>query len=487
MFFTKKVQLPQIFSTRAGIYPELIKTSLSENFIQLIQKSMAEQFIDFYSLLEFYDKEILSDKKTSKKIPSEYLERNENYKKARIHFATGDQCIGQGQLEEAAKQFQKGLAIYPYFFTARLNLGYVYRELGRLELSLNTYLEGILHNGEELLFYTNIARTYEALGDKEKAVEYLWKASQIDPNDPHTLYELEKHGEMVRIYRDQNDPNSLAFMTKGEWEETIEHTIANADSLEKAVDMFFTIVREDRIDLLKKCWDKHSKKLTVVGNETAYWYLIKGFVERRFESDEKALATWKAGVSLFKDDVALLMNLAKVQEAEESLQTFETLFKLGDFSEQTISLHFHRYSEKFGKEKAIAEYEKLYELYKSFTFINMNAFTLFEDNKEEFLNYTLKHFHSDTTLDSMYWVGRIAGLMGELEKRKELILFTQKHIDENCPDLGIHWNWAYANFLEGHQDKALNHLNSLFKEEWMNLGDKETLKQQIDFLKHTEE
>ncbi len=288
---------------------------------------------------------------------------------------------------------------------------------------------------------------------------------------------------MIRLYKDSNDPNSIYFISKAEWESTIEHNITTSESIKSVIDMFFTIVREERFDLLKNCWDKYSFKLKKDGIETPHWYLIKGFVERKFESDNKALDTWRDGVSVFNNDIGLLMNLAKVEEDKESLSTFEKIFELGDFSEESVALYFHRYSDVNGQDKTIQRFEDFYKKYWAFEFINMNAFKLFEQDKDEFLNYSLRFFDDSKTLNPLYWAGRIADLMGELNRKKELILFLQKFVDHNCQDLGIHWNWAYATFLEGDETKAINHLNSLLKEQWLSIPDKETVLQQIDFLK----
>jgi len=108
-----------------------------------------------------------------------------------------------------AKQFlDKILILDEHDSLIHFNMGAITRNLGNFEQSLIHYQKSENIFNDERTFYTNRARTYEALGEKEKAILDYKKALELMSSDAFTLDSLVRLKELVELYQDPKDPHS---------------------------------------------------------------------------------------------------------------------------------------------------------------------------------------------------------------------------------------------------------------------------------------
>ena len=91
----------------------------------------------------------------------------------------------QGRLDEASAEDERALALNPALSAAYVNMGFVYRQLGRFEESLQFFDKTIRQspNDPDLpASYANKAGTHVALKQYNQAIESARRAIAISPN-----------------------------------------------------------------------------------------------------------------------------------------------------------------------------------------------------------------------------------------------------------------------------------------------------------------
>jgi adenylate cyclase len=104
-------------------------------------------------------------------------------------------CSFQGKFDKAARLYEEASRIRPEDYQAILLAGQIYDVMGIHELSKKARLQGIATVESILNINENDARALYlganglvALGEKEKGMEWLKRALEIDPSDPMLLY-----------------------------------------------------------------------------------------------------------------------------------------------------------------------------------------------------------------------------------------------------------------------------------------------------------
>lgn len=89
---------------------------------------------------------------------------------------------------EALPAAQRLVEIDPLPGRAHSIHGVALAEAGRLDEAEATLRAGIAKVGEKAILLTNLARVFEARGDREQAADTLWRAVQADPNQENALH-----------------------------------------------------------------------------------------------------------------------------------------------------------------------------------------------------------------------------------------------------------------------------------------------------------
>jgi serine/threonine protein kinase len=159
-------------------------------------------------------------------------------------------CYVQGNLEEAAKLFEKACSADPDDYQAPILLAQTYTGLNLKQQAEEQLRNGLVAAEKHLQMNPDDARArylgaaaLVELGERDKGVEWAREALDIDPHDPVMLYAL-----------------ACIYATIDEIDEALDH-------LEKAVDNGFTHER----------WIKQDSYLDPIRGSSRYQTLVKRF------------------------------------------------------------------------------------------------------------------------------------------------------------------------------------------------------------------
>ncbi len=108
---------------------------------------------------------------------------NKDYPNVPLLFNLIGACYkALGQLEVAAKMFEKAVGIKPDYAEAHKNLGITLRSLGQLEPAVNSLEQAIKVEPNYVDAHYNLAITFKDFGDLDAAVKSYEKAITLNPN-----------------------------------------------------------------------------------------------------------------------------------------------------------------------------------------------------------------------------------------------------------------------------------------------------------------
>ena len=107
-------------------------------------------------------------------------------------FLSGSVYTDAKKYQEQIDEFQKVIQTNQEYAKARNNLGLVHLKQGNLEKSIVEFEESIRINPKSMNAHNNLAIVYEKLGKKELAIAKYQDALKLEPNSATTLYNLGK-------------------------------------------------------------------------------------------------------------------------------------------------------------------------------------------------------------------------------------------------------------------------------------------------------
>ncbi len=139
--------------------------------------------------------------------------------------------LSAGRLAEAIHVLVGILETDPDCPLTCFQLGFCFRATGELEKSESFYKKALTLAPDVGWIHSNLGRTYQAMGDTERAAGAYWAALEHLPNDLFVIEQLEALGEIVAVPDAGDKPGERSFMKRDDYRTLIEKEMsATTDS-----------------------------------------------------------------------------------------------------------------------------------------------------------------------------------------------------------------------------------------------------------------
>jgi tetratricopeptide (TPR) repeat protein len=144
-------------------------------------------------------------------------------------------------------------------------LAYCFRKTGELEKAESLYAKAARLAPQAGWIYTNLGRTYQALGDRVKAVEAYWKALELLPGDLYVMEQLVDLGELYAM-PDEEPGSAQAFMRRSDYEKKMNQEIDKREDEAALLELGWQLLREKLANLSMRCFEKAQRLGDTGGN-----------------------------------------------------------------------------------------------------------------------------------------------------------------------------------------------------------------------------
>lgn len=242
-----------------------IMPMFSEDFEQLKEQNAAYDFEKGFQAVKYF-------LETAENPDPRY----ELFVKKWPHMSRLSDLIEKKKFSEAAKILDLLLKVDDLDPSSHFHQGFVAKRTGNYKRSIKEYnrcIELCPDEGPDLgMIYTNLARTYLEIADRENAVKTFRRALEVLPGDVFILEELAAIKEVFPVYTDPNRLESLIYMEKDSYVKSMKRIIQECHEPEKlyqfanilfgddlfdesfeAVEKFLETEQDDRRGRLLKC------------------------------------------------------------------------------------------------------------------------------------------------------------------------------------------------------------------------------------------
>lgn len=215
----------------------------------------------------------------------------------------------EGEWEDALELLRQILTLDSEDAAAQFNLGAVYRNLGDPIRSLDFYGRCAEAFADVGLYYTNRARTAEALGDIAQATADYRKALELLPGDGFVLEQLTRLGVLIELATDPNNPEETIFVSREDYQAAIEKYWASVPQTPE----FFTeqariLLEEGRAELAAQA----ATRALRLDSKHALAWLYQGFAYWRLLRHDEAILALEEYLAQEPDSAVGTLNLAKI-------------------------------------------------------------------------------------------------------------------------------------------------------------------------------
>lgn len=219
-----------------------------------------------------------------------------------------------GRIAEAIPKLVEVLDIDPECPLTCFQLGYCFRVTGELEKSESFYRKALRMAPDAGWIYSNLGRTYEAMGDRPKAVEAYWQALELLPGDRFVLERMVELGELFLIPQEgEGDAPAAAFVRREDYERKFGEAVEKERNPRNVLRFGWKLLQDRLLQLSIRCFQKAlaldpSEGEALLGLGTAY--LEAG----RFKEAEHSLNEY---LETRPDSAVAHLNLFKTYLAQE--------------------------------------------------------------------------------------------------------------------------------------------------------------------------
>ena len=162
-----------------------------------------------------------------------------------------------GRIAEAIPKLVEILEIDPECPLTCFQLGYCFRATGELEKSESFYRQALRMAPDAGWIYSNLGRTYQAMGDKTKAVEAFWKALELLPGDHFVLEQLVGLGELYVLQQGEGGKEvSSLFVRKAHYEKKMGEILEKEKEPGKLMGLGWKLLQDHLPELACRCFEK---------------------------------------------------------------------------------------------------------------------------------------------------------------------------------------------------------------------------------------
>jgi tetratricopeptide (TPR) repeat protein len=141
------------------------------------------------------------------------------------YYGRGLALFASGQTEKAMEDYDRAIALDPFYAKAYATRGFVHDRLGQVDKAIADYDKAIALNPRDAQAFNNRGVIFEKMGRFDKAIEDYNKVIEIDPNESQSYNNrgvvYEKMGRFDRALADYdraialNQSNSDAYYNRG--------------------------------------------------------------------------------------------------------------------------------------------------------------------------------------------------------------------------------------------------------------------------------
>ena len=219
-------------------------------------------------------------------------------------------------------------------------LAYCFRKTGELEKAEALYLKAARLAPRAGWIYTNLGRTYQALGDRPKAVESYWKALELLPGDLYVMEQLVDLGELYALPAGTDGELTQTFLKRSDYEKKMKGEIENRGEAKPLLELGWQLLQEKLPALSIECFEKIRRidpgfaeallglgvaRLELKQYREAEDFLVQ-YLDERPESATAHLNLFKAYLALEEFDLAWDEIQTAVRLDPDRLEVLQQLF-----------------------------------------------------------------------------------------------------------------------------------------------------------------
>ena len=160
------------------------------------------------------------------------------------------------RIAEAIPKLVEILDIDPECPLTCFQLGFCFRATGELEKSASFYQQALRMAPEAGWIYSNMARTYQAMGDHAKASEAYWKALDLLPGDHFVLEQLMALGELFALpQEDQAGKSSASFVRRADYEKKMKEIVEKEKNPSNLFSLGWRLLQDRLNNLACECFE----------------------------------------------------------------------------------------------------------------------------------------------------------------------------------------------------------------------------------------
>jgi tetratricopeptide (TPR) repeat protein len=155
--------------------------------------------------------------------------------------------FAKGRIAEAIPKLVEILEIDPECPLTAFQLAYCFRVTGELEKSESFYRQALRMAPEAGWIYSNLGRTYQAMGNKPRSIEAFWKALELLPGDQFVLEQLVELSELFIVPKP--DSTESLFVKRVDYERKMKEAVEKENETQNLMGLGWKLLQDRLTDL----------------------------------------------------------------------------------------------------------------------------------------------------------------------------------------------------------------------------------------------